>query len=147
MRPVWEEGWEGGCVVQVLSEGQTLESLIESQELLFYTWEQAEPGLLLGFLLQAAIVLGAWLQRWPFMAPNFQFLGKKKCFVKSLSQATVVARRPGPVGKSPLPLLLGSVLRERSVGQPPSGFCYTGVERLCLDAALSLVGKVFSGSE
>lgn len=51
MRPVWEEGWEGGSVVQVLSEGQTLESLIESQELLFYTWEQAEPGLLLGFLL------------------------------------------------------------------------------------------------
>lgn len=51
MRPVWEEGWEEGRVVQVLSVGQTLESLIESQELLYHTWEQAEPGLLLGFLL------------------------------------------------------------------------------------------------
>lgn len=51
MRPVWEEGWEEGRVVQVLSVGQTLESLIELQELLYHTWEQAEPGLLLGFLL------------------------------------------------------------------------------------------------
>lgn len=64
------------------------------KELLYHTWEKGRTSVLLGFLPQAALVLGAWLQRCLFMVPNIQFLGEEECLVWSQSSICFHLLRP-----------------------------------------------------
>lgn len=166
VRPGWEEGWEKQRVVQVILENclssfqcgpHTGAPYSGEGTIASHVVSQGQNQVFsLGF---SSIMLGTWLQRGLFVAPNYQFLGKEKYLVLShlsicLDQ-TVVMRRPDPVVQTwplgtppsfpPLAsypsLLTGEWSKRREHWAAPMWVCCTGVKSLCWNTALSLVGK------